>query len=195
MLWRGWASRKPEPKRLNRPRPRSGWRSRNGRRDLVPLEWAATMDNLGGALASIGIREDGTQSLEAAVQTFEAALEEQTRERSPLEWAATQRNLGIAAKKIGEKTADPDWYRRAIAAYRLALEAFTLEVAPLDWAQTEGAIGIASLALADLSGDRADLVAARDAYAAALEVYGQVSEDYAAYFAGKLDDIDRRLAD
>ncbi|MEO6012928.1 MAG: caspase family protein [Devosia sp.] len=163
------------------------------RRDRVPVAWGVSMDSLASTLASIGVREDGTATLEEAVNTFEQALEERTRERSPLDWASTERNMGIAAKKIGERTEGLEWFDRAIAAYRMALEEYTIERVPLDFAQTQGVLGIVLLARAGRSGDRDDLLAAREAYAAALDIYGQVSEDMAGYFNGKLDEIDQLL--
>ena len=62
-------------------------------RERVPLDWAATQNNLGAALATLGERESGTERLEQAVTTYTEALKERTRERVPLDWAATQNNL------------------------------------------------------------------------------------------------------
>ena len=65
-------------------------------RERVPLDWAATQNNLGTALRTLGERESGTARLEEAVAAYRAALEERTRERVPLDWAMTQNNLGNA---------------------------------------------------------------------------------------------------
>jgi tetratricopeptide (TPR) repeat protein len=43
-------------------------------RDRGPLDWAATQNNLGNALETLGERESGTASLEAAVAAFDRAL-------------------------------------------------------------------------------------------------------------------------
>ncbi len=59
-------------------------------RERVPLDWAATQNNLGNALERLGERESGTARLDEAVAAYSAALEERTRERVPLEWAQTQ---------------------------------------------------------------------------------------------------------
>jgi hypothetical protein len=56
----------------------------------VPLDWAATQNNLGAALATLGERESGTAYLTEAMAAYRAALEERTRDRVPLDWAATQ---------------------------------------------------------------------------------------------------------
>jgi len=69
----------------------------------VPLEWAGTQNNLGLALQALGEREVGNARLEQAVQAFQAALEERTRERVPLEWAKTQYALGLALKTLGAR--------------------------------------------------------------------------------------------
>jgi len=39
-------------------------------RDLKPLQWAATQNNLGAALQSLGARESGTARLEEAVAAY-----------------------------------------------------------------------------------------------------------------------------
>jgi hypothetical protein len=72
-------------------------------RERVPLDWAATQDNLGSALSTLGERESGTARLEEAVTAHRAALQEWTRERVPLDWAATQNNLGGALSTLGER--------------------------------------------------------------------------------------------
>ena len=43
-------------------------------RDRVPLDWAATQNNLGTALRALGERERGTARLEEAVAAWEACL-------------------------------------------------------------------------------------------------------------------------
>ena len=43
-------------------------------RDRVPLDWAATENNLGLALATLGAREGGTLHLEEAVAAWEVCL-------------------------------------------------------------------------------------------------------------------------
>ena len=56
-------------------------------RERVPLDWAATQNNLGGALTTLGRRESRTERLEQAVAAFTEVLKERTRERVPLDWA------------------------------------------------------------------------------------------------------------
>jgi hypothetical protein len=40
----------------------------------VPLDWAATQNNLGNALETLGERESGTAELQAAVTAWDACL-------------------------------------------------------------------------------------------------------------------------
>jgi hypothetical protein len=72
-------------------------------RELVPLDWAMTQNNLGTALSTFGERESGTARLEQAVDAYRAALQERKRELVPLNWAATQINLGVALAALGER--------------------------------------------------------------------------------------------
>src|SRR5262249_41254815 len=59
-------------------------------RARVPLDWAATQNNLGNALRELGERESGTARLEEALAAYREALTEHTRARVPLAWAMTQ---------------------------------------------------------------------------------------------------------
>jgi tetratricopeptide (TPR) repeat protein len=72
-------------------------------RERVPLDWAATQNNLGNALQALGERETGTGRLEQAVAAYRAALEEYTRERVPLHWAMTERNLSRALTLLASR--------------------------------------------------------------------------------------------
>ena len=72
-------------------------------RERVPLKWAATQNNLGGALVRLGEREGRPERLEQAVAAYTEALKERTRERVPLEWAMTQHNLGRAIQLLRER--------------------------------------------------------------------------------------------
>ena len=69
-------------------------------RERVPLDWAATQNNLGAALATLGEREGRPERLEQAVAAFTEALKERTRER--------QNNLGNALAALGEREGRPE---------------------------------------------------------------------------------------
>jgi tetratricopeptide (TPR) repeat protein len=129
-------------------------------RERVPKKWAATQNNLGVALMTLGERETGTERLEEAVAALRAALEEYTRERMPLDWAMTQSNLGMALATLGERESGTERLEEAVAAYRAALEEGTRERVPLQWALTHNNLGAALWKL----GEHRDLwVFARDA--------------------------------
>ena len=91
------------------------------RREQVPLDWAATQNNLGNALRALGQRESGTARLEEAIAALHAALEEETRERVPLDWAATQGNLGNALRKLGEREKGTARLEEAVRAWEACL--------------------------------------------------------------------------
>jgi hypothetical protein len=59
----------------------------------VPLNWALTQDNLGGALEALGERESGTERLEEAGAAFREALTVYTLDASPYEHDKAQRNI------------------------------------------------------------------------------------------------------
>jgi tetratricopeptide (TPR) repeat protein len=63
-------------------------------------------------------------ALRRAVQAYEAALQERTRERAPLDWAATQNNLGAALRVLGGRGDNGEALRRAVQAFEAALEVF-----------------------------------------------------------------------
>ena len=77
---------------------------------------------LGTALATLGERESGTASLEAAVTAYRAALEERTRERVPLDWANTQNGLCWELAKLGVRENGTARLEAAVAACSAALE-------------------------------------------------------------------------
>jgi tetratricopeptide (TPR) repeat protein len=102
-------------------------------RDRVPLDWAATQNDLGIALWTLGERENGTARLEEAVAAYRAALEERKRDRVPLDWALTQTNLGTALLRLGERESGTVRLEEAVAAYRAALEEKTRDQVPFQW--------------------------------------------------------------
>jgi tetratricopeptide (TPR) repeat protein len=124
-------------------------------RERVPLDWAATQNNLGLALWSLGERESGTAKLEEAVAAYREALQERTRERVPLDWATAQNNLGNALFRLGVRESGTVKLEEAAAAYREALQERTRERVPLDWALSLGSEGVALMLIAERRGDAA----------------------------------------
>ena len=116
-------------------------------RERVPLDWAATQNNLGNALVRLGERESGTERLEQAVAAFTEALKERTRERAPLHWAGMQNNLGNALATLGKRESGTERLEQAVAACTEALKECTRERAPLHWAAMQNNLGAALVAL------------------------------------------------
>ncbi len=135
-------------------------------RERVPMDWAATQNNLGVALRTLGARGDDG-ALVQAVAAYEAALEEYTRELAPLEWAMTQTNLGSALLTLGER-GDDEALPRAVAAYEAALQERTRERVPLLWAVTQNNLGNAFAELGE-RGDASATARAVVAFEAALQ--------------------------
>jgi tetratricopeptide (TPR) repeat protein len=94
-----------------------------------PLDWAATQNNLGNALALLGERKADTARLAEAIVACRNALKEFTREREPLRWAGVQNNLGNALRALGEAEDSTVWLRQALAAYHNALKEWTRQSA------------------------------------------------------------------
>jgi hypothetical protein len=138
-------------------------------RDRVPLDWAATQNNLGTALWKLGARESGTARLEKAVTAYRLALQEWTRDRVPLDWATTQNNLGIALQTLGARESGTARLEEAVAAYRLALQERTRDRVPLNWATTQNNLGIALQTLGERESGTARLEEAVAAYRLALQ--------------------------
>jgi tetratricopeptide (TPR) repeat protein len=141
---------------------------------IADLPAGLTADSKGSLLfaAGWGFQVYGEQAgdnaaLRRAVQAYEAALQERTRERAPLDWAATQNNLGAALRVLGER-GDDAALRRAVQAYEAALQERTRERVPLDWAATQNNLGNALRVLGERGDDDA-LRRAVQAFEAALQ--------------------------
>ena len=147
-------------------------------RERVPLDWAATQNNLGNALSKLGERESGTARLEETVTAYRAALEVRTRERVPLQWATAQNNLGDALRVLGERESSTARLEEAVTAYRAALEEWTRERVPLQWATTQNNLGGLLRALGERESGTARLEEAITAYDAALAVFIKISAEH-----------------
>ena len=90
-------------------------------RELVPLDWAATQNNIGAVLSALGEQEFGTERLEQAVTAYRNALKEYTREHTPFNWAHTQINLANALQLLGARKKDAGLLEQAVMAYDGAL--------------------------------------------------------------------------
>ncbi|MCW2306303.1 tetratricopeptide (TPR) repeat protein [Rhodobium gokarnense] len=138
-------------------------------RERVPLDWAATQNNLGNALGILGARESGTERLKEAVDAYRAALKEWTRERAPLQWAAAQNNQGNVLRILGQRESGRERLQEAVDAYRAALEEWPRERAPIQWATAQNNLGNALSTLGERESGTERLKEAVTAYRAALE--------------------------
>ena len=127
------------------------------------------LNDLGNALAELGMRETDTVRLEQAVATHRLALEERTRERVPLDWAMTQNNLGLALRVLGTREAGTARLAQAVEAFQLALEEWTQERAPLGWATTQNNLGLALTDLGTRKANTEQLEQAIEAFGLALQ--------------------------
>jgi tetratricopeptide (TPR) repeat protein len=96
---------------------------------------------LGNALAELGDRESGVESIEEAIDTYRSAIECTPRERAPKEWAGLQNDLAEALRRLGVRTGDATTLAAAVQACEAALEERQRTEAPLEWAQTQHVLG------------------------------------------------------
>ncbi|MDT8388153.1 MAG: tetratricopeptide repeat protein [Thiogranum sp.] len=136
-----------------------------------PVEWAATQHDLGNALGMLGQRQGGTWMLEKAIEAFEAALSERSRDRGPRDWAATRNSLGNTLGILAQRHADTDMLKQSINAFESALEEYTREQSPQDWAATQNNLAAALLSLGQSKKDKALVGKAVDAYKNVLQVW------------------------
>jgi len=150
-------------------------------RELLPLEWATTQQNLGAVLSTLAAvasraseDEKKVKYLKDAVVAFRAALEVRTQKQLPQQWAGTQNDLGIVLLSLGESVSGADgikYLKDAVVAFRAALEVRTQEQLPEYWAATLGDLARAYVRLGDWP-------SAAEAYT---KVYTHDPDDYEAY--------------
>jgi len=115
------------------------------------LEWAKTQNNLGNALGMLAeceiqtarLRDAAQSRFEKALQAFDEALKERTREHVPLDWAGTQVNMANAYVGMGlQENNESGTYnlKQAITRYRNALEVWTPDRTRLLWIKTQTAL-------------------------------------------------------
>ena len=134
-------------------------------------EHGTALDDLGTALATLGERENSTERLKQAVDTFQDALIYSTRNRVPLKWAATQNNLGNALQALGERKSSTGRLKQAVDAFRNALLEWTRDRVPLKWAGAQNNLGNALSILGHINKDTVLLEQAVSAFQNALLEY------------------------
>jgi DNA-binding SARP family transcriptional activator len=115
-----------------------------------PVDWAATQNALGIALARQAERTAaprGEELFGEAAAAHRAALEVYERGEHPQDWAKSQSNLGLAlvvlATRKGYGATQAALLAEAVLAFRAALQVQTRVEHPMDWARTEDNLGYA----------------------------------------------------
>src|SRR5512132_729632 len=76
-------------------------------RERVQLDWAATQNNLGNALKTLGERESGTQRLEEAIEAYEGALEVFAAAQASYYVSVVRDNLERASLMLAKRRGSP----------------------------------------------------------------------------------------
>jgi CHAT domain-containing protein/tetratricopeptide (TPR) repeat protein len=130
------------------------------RRDVAPLDWAATLNNKGNTLRAIAEGLGGearTALLQQALESYNQALLEYRRDVAPRQWALTLSNKGNILRDVADGLGGDERARtlqESLACFAEALLEYRRDVAPLNWAMTLTNKGNALQALAEgLRGD------------------------------------------
>ena len=98
------------PAEIDATCPTTGTKSRLPRaaleertRDRAPLQWAATQNNLGTVLQTLGERENGTGKLTEAVAAYREALKEWTQGAAPHWHDIAQQNMDRCLALLGQR--------------------------------------------------------------------------------------------
>ena len=137
------------------------------------MDWAATQNNLGNALSTLGERQQEPAHLNAAIDAYTAALAVHTREAVPMDWAMTQNNLGNALRWLADVTSEPEILDSAQAAYELCLLERSRDNVPFLWAKTQWNLADLALVRHRLAPDPAHLVTAQQYLDAARAVFAE----------------------
>ncbi len=139
--------------------------------DLTAWERATIHMCYGNALATLAARTGNRDLYQVAAQTYQAALENQSREDDPLDWALTKKHLGAVLQALAERTDDMETLGAAAAAFRSALEVLTRAESPRAWAATQNRLGQVLYRLDLRTGERETLRESLTAFQAALKVF------------------------
>ena len=139
--------------------------------DLTARERAAILMCYGNALATLANRGGNRDLYQVAAQTYQASLENRSREDDPLDWALTKKHLGAVLQALAERTNDMDTFAAAADALRGALDVLTRAEFPRAWAATQNRLGQVLYRLDSRTGERDMLGDSLNAFQAALMVF------------------------
>ncbi|MFQ5619282.1 MAG: hypothetical protein ACE5FR_09935 [Rhodospirillales bacterium] len=139
--------------------------------DLTARERAAIHMCYGNALATLANRGGNRDLYQVAAQTYQASLENRSREDDPLDWALTRKHLGAVLQVLAERTNDADTLAAAADALRGALDVLTRAESPRAWAATQNRLGQVLYRLDSRTGEGDILRESLNAFQAALMVF------------------------
>ena len=132
------------------------------------------LNELANVLRALGEMDSGTERLDEAVLTYNAALKDSNLFNDPLDWATSQHNLGYTYWLIS--TRDSARARRtliqSIRAYRSASELRNPQENAAQWGLTQNNLGVSYYDLGVISSGTQDLILAIEAFNQALSVLG-----------------------
>ena len=132
-------------------------------RAKVPLDWAATQNNIGIALFTLSEREAGTERLVEAEAAYRLALEEYTRARRRCNGRWSRTISATRSNALAAATTTSRCSRQAADTFRAALEVRTREHLPMQWAASQLNLASALNNIAKFETGTASLDEARDA--------------------------------
>ncbi|HEY9816597.1 MAG TPA: tetratricopeptide repeat protein, partial [Candidatus Obscuribacterales bacterium] len=104
-------------------------------REVAPVDWAQTMNNLAVAYCFYSTCVDFLQNIEKAIDAYKQSLEVRTYESMPFEWATSKSNLAVAYYLHSQGNHAQD-IEDAIDAHEQVLTVRTKITTPVEWAQT-----------------------------------------------------------
>ncbi len=139
--------------------------------DLTARDRAAIHMCYGNAVATLATRTGNRDLYQVAAQTYQAALENQSREDAPVDWAITKKHLGAVLQALAERADDMETLGAAADAFRGALDVLTRAEFPREWAAAQNRLGQVLYRLDLRAGDREMLRDSLNAFQAALTVF------------------------
>jgi tetratricopeptide (TPR) repeat protein len=135
----------------------------------APLSWAGVQNDLGTALARLGVYTAGSDPYEKAITAYREASKIYAREKMPVEWATVQNNLGRALTRVAEREKGTAHLTEAISTFRNALKEITRGRAPALWATLQNSLAAALVRLGEREDNIVLLNEAIAAFRSALE--------------------------
>ena len=136
--------------------------------EQAPVTWANFQEHLGGALRTLGERENNVKLIRDGAAAFRAGLKVTPREKNTVAWAWLQNGLCYTLAHVGRREKSTTPLFEAVAACRSALEGGDRAAEPFQWAVLQDSLGTALWYLGEQEGGTGRLKEARDAFMEAL---------------------------